>query len=107
VRLAYPGDLVNRGTAGELTQSLQPQRVLARRDSQLGCGASRREPHRSTKPAKVPAVLEPPPTQATTWSGTALASSRAHWPRASSPMTRWKVRTIHGYGYGPITEPAQ
>ena len=27
------------------------------------------------------------------------------WPR--SPMISWKVRTIHGYGCGPITEPRQ
>ena len=27
--------------------------------------------------------------------------------RASSPMTRWNSRTIHGYGCGPITEPRQ
>ena len=35
----------------------------------------------STKPAKVPAALEPPPTQATTTSGSAPSSRSAHWPR--------------------------
>ena len=61
----------------------------------------------AAKPANVPAAFEPPPTQATTTSGTASGSSSAHWARASSPMTRWNSRTIHGYGCGPITEPMQ
>ena len=33
--------------------------------------------------------------------------SARHCSRASSPITRWSSRTIHGYGCGPITEPRQ
>ena len=51
-------------------------------------------------------ALEPPPTQATTTSGRAPVRSRT-WARASMPMTRCSSRTIHGYGWGPMTEPRQ
>ena len=34
-------------------------------------------------------------------------SRSRHCSRASSPITRWNSRTIHGYGCGPITEPRQ
>ena len=61
----------------------------------------------SAKPEKMPAAFDPPPTQAVTTSGTPPSSSAAHWARASMPMTRWNSRTIHGYGWGPITEPRQ
>ncbi len=61
----------------------------------------------STKPEKMPMALEPPPTQATTTSGSAAESGSSTGPRASSPITRWSSRTIHGYGCGPITEPRQ
>ena len=40
-------------------------------------------------------ALEPPPTQATTASGSRPAISRI-WARASSPMTDWKSRTMAG-----------
>ena len=53
-----------------------------------------------------PMAFEPPPTQASTASG-----SRPAWPstcsRASTPITRWKSRTIVGNGCGPITDPMQ
>ena len=58
------------------------------------------------KPAKTPAALEPPPTQATTTSGVPtprwLSCSLASWP-----MMLWNSRTIHGKGWGPMTEPRQ
>ena len=47
----------------------------------------------STKPAKVPAALEPPPMHATTTSGSVPSTSRHCW-RASSPTTRWNWRTM-------------
>ena len=55
---------------------------------------------------KMPIALEPPPTQATTASGSrpAMASTCS---RASTPITRWKSRTIIGNGCGPPTEPMQ
>ncbi len=55
---------------------------------------------------KMPMALEPPPTQATTASGSrpVMASTCS---RASRPMTRWKSRTISGNGCGPPTEPMQ
>ena len=52
----------------------------------------------------MPIALEPPPTQATTASGSAPIASR-HLLRASRPMTDWKSRTIIGYGCMPTTEP--
>ena len=76
----------------------RPLRRPARRRP-AGCGVS-------TKPLKMPIAFEPPPTHATTTSGSAPSSSR-HCARASSPITRWNSRTIHGYGCGPITEPRQ
>ena len=45
-------------------------------------------------------AFEPPPTQATTASGSRPAASR-HCARASAPITAWKSRTIAGYGCGP------
>ena len=56
------------------------------------------------KGQKRPMALEPPPTQATTRSGSRPVSVR-DWARASSPITRWKSRTIIGYGCGPMAEP--
>ncbi len=44
----------------------------------------------------------PPPRR-----GRRRRAARRHCSRASSPMTRWNSRTIHGYGCGPITEPRQ
>ena len=62
----------------------------------------------SAKPEKMPMALEPPPTHAVTTSGTwPMPRTASHCARASSPMTRWNSRTIHGYGCGPITEPKQ
>jgi hypothetical protein len=48
--------------------------------------------------------LEPPPTQATTLDGRRPVRSST-CARASSPITRWKSRTMRGYGAGPTTEP--
>src|SRR5207237_812710 len=61
----------------------------------------------AANPEKVPAALEPPPTHATTTSGSPPSSSCRHWCRASSPRMRWNSRTIHGYGWGPMTDPRQ
>ena len=61
----------------------------------------------SAKPAKVPAALDPPPTQATTRSGSAPSRLGGHCSAASRPTTRWNSRTIQGYGWGPITDPRQ
>ena len=55
---------------------------------------------------KIPMALEPPPTQAVTASGSAPVSSST-CARASSPMTRWKSRTITGNGCGPATVPSR
>jgi hypothetical protein len=54
----------------------------------------------------MPIAFEPPPTHATIASG---RRPSAAWicSRASIPITRWKSRTIVGYGCGPITEPMQ
>jgi hypothetical protein len=49
-------------------------------------------------------ALEPPPTQAMTASGWRPASS-CICTMLSSPITRWKSRTIIGYGCGPATVP--
>ena len=54
----------------------------------------------------MPIALDPPPTQATTLSGSAPVSSR-HWSRDSSPMPRQKSRTIAGNGCGPAAVPKQ
>ena len=51
-------------------------------------------------------ALEPPPTQAMTASGSRPVVSST-CSRASSPITRWKSRTIMGNGCGPPTEPMQ
>ena len=53
---------------------------------------------------KRPMALDPPPTQATSRSGNRPVALSA-WARASSPITRWKSRTIIGYGCGPMAEP--
>ncbi len=55
---------------------------------------------------KTPIALLPPPTQATTASGSrpVIASTCS---RASTPMIRWKSRTIIGNGCGPPTLPMQ
>ena len=55
---------------------------------------------------KMPIAFEPPPTHAMTASGSRPAAA---WicARASTPMTRWKSRTIIGNGCGPMTEPMQ
>ena len=55
---------------------------------------------------KMPIALDPPPTQAITASGRRPAIS-CTWRRASTPMTRWKSRTIMGNGCGPPTDPMQ
>ena len=55
---------------------------------------------------KMPIALLPPPTQATTASGSAPVRSST-WARASTPMMRWKSLTSMGNGCGPTTEPMQ
>ena len=52
----------------------------------------------------MPAALLPPPTQATTTSGSRPICSR-HCARVSRPITDWKSRTIIGNGCGPTTLP--
>ena len=54
----------------------------------------------------MPIALDPPPTQATTASGSRPVSSIV-WRRVSIPITRWKSRTISGNGCGPMTDPMQ
>ena len=54
--------------------------------------------------AKMPAALDPPPTQAITMSGS-RPSAASICLRASRPMGLWNSRTIVGYGCGPATEP--
>ena len=53
----------------------------------------------------MPIALDPPPTHATTASGSRPVRSST-WARASSPMTRWKSRTMAGNGCGPVTVPS-
>jgi len=55
---------------------------------------------------KRPIAFDPPPTQATSRSGS-RPMTRRDCTRASSPITRWKSRTSIGYGWGPITEPSK
>ncbi len=50
----------------------------------------------SRKALKMPSEFEPPPTQATTRSGSLRPAFLRSWRRASSPMTRWKSRTMRG-----------
>ena len=76
------------GDGGAVAARLQP--VAA------GFDADRAWRRVSMKPAKVPMALLPPPTQATTYSGSAPPRISRHWARASSPTTRWNSRTIHG-----------
>ena len=52
----------------------------------------------------MPIAFDPPPTQAATASGSRPVSSST-WALASSPMIRWKSRTITGNGCGPPTVP--
>ncbi len=55
--------------------------------------------------ASSPIAFEPPPTQASARSGSRPSTARS-WAAASSPMRRWRSRTIVGYGCGPIAEPS-
>ena len=52
----------------------------------------------------MPIEFDPPPTHAITRSGSRPVRSSI-WSRASSPITRWRSRTIAGYGAGPTHEP--
>ena len=54
----------------------------------------------------MPMALEPPPTHATTTSGSLLARSSI-WARASVPMTDWSCLTSVGNGWGPAAVPKQ
>ena len=54
----------------------------------------------------MPIALLPPPTHATTASGSRPAAARI-CARASAPMTDWNSRTISGYGCGPSTDPSR
>ncbi len=56
------------------------------------------------KGKNIPAAFEPPPTHATTASGSRPRRAR-HCSRVSLPMTDWKSRTIIGNGCGPTTLP--
>jgi len=67
---------------------------------------TRRTPASARKGWKIPIAFDPPPTHATIASGSRPAAARI-CSRASIPITRWKSRTIVGYGCGPITEPMQ
>ena len=49
-------------------------------------------------------ALDPPPTQATTASGSPAACS-ANCARDSTEMTDCSSRTICGKGWGPIADP--
>ena len=57
-----------------------------------------------TKAWNIPMAFDPPPTQATTTSGSRPTSSSI-CARASLPITAWKSRTIVGNGCGPMAEP--
>ena len=72
----------------------------------VAAGLEADQPHAvvGTKAVKMPIALEPPPTQARTASGSRPSRSST-CSRASSPITRWKSRTIAGNGCGPATVP--
>ena len=57
-----------------------------------------------TNAVNMPIAFEPPPTHAATTSGSP-PSADANCALASSPITRWKSRTIAGNGCGPTTDP--
>ena len=61
----------------------------------------------SAKPAKMPAAFDRRRRRRRRRRDRRRRAAAAHCSRASSPMTRWNSRTIHGYGCGPITEPRQ
>ena len=63
-----------------------------------------RTPGAPTNAVNMPIALLPPPTQATTTSGSPPSRS-AYCARASSPITRCRSRTSTGNGCGPTTEP--
>ena len=72
-----------------------------------GLEAVQRAPSASSRNAvKMPIAFEPPPTQAATASGSRPVSSST-CSRASTPITRWKSRTICGNGCGPATVPSR
>jgi len=52
----------------------------------------------------MPIEFDPPPTHASTRSGSRPVRSSS-CARASSPILRWRSRTIDGYGAGPTAEP--
>ena len=79
-----------------------PARSARRRPRRRSAARSRS----STKPSKMPIALLPPPTQATTTSGSRPACSSI-CRRASRPITDWNSRTISGYGCGPSAEPSR
>ncbi len=54
----------------------------------------------------MPIAFEPPPTQAAIASGSRPTRSST-CSRASSPMIRWKSRTMVGNGCGPATVPSR
>ena len=55
--------------------------------------------------ASNPMAFDPPPTQAIARSGS-RPSTAWIWAAASSPIRRWRSRTMVGYGCGPIAEPS-
>jgi hypothetical protein len=66
-----------------------------------------RQAHRrlTDEPGEQPIAFEPPPTQAIARSGS-RPSTANNCAAASSPIRRWRSRTIVGYGCGPIAEPS-
>ena len=66
----------------------EPDRRLADEPARA---ARSRSSRRRRRPARDPAAGPRPPTS---------------WTAASSPIRRWRSRTIVGYGCGPIAEPS-
>ena len=109
-RMVWPVRVLQQVASG-CRAARRARRPLIVAACRAGLDAARRRPR--TRPAdagvgtnavKMPIALEPPPTQATTASGSRPVRSST-CARASSPITRWKSRTIIGNGCGPATEP--
>ena len=83
--------------AGGTTSTRGPRRGCRGRWPRppAGSAPTSSTPGRSANPEKMPMALDPPPTHATTTSGSPPVSER-HCSRASSPMTRCSSRTMNG-----------
>ncbi len=90
-------------TAGSPFESVAAWRPSS--PSPLASTPTSRTPSSPTNGAKMPIAFDPPPTQATTASGVSDPVCSRSCARVSSPITRWRSRTIAGYGCGPIAEP--